>query len=475
MPSIMWHDRCWTIPIVAAGCAFVSLFTTSSYGLMFILFMEEFDISHEQAAWPQSTHAVVGNCAGLLLSVLQQKLTVYHITLISAILTSTGLIASSFAPDIIWRTVLLGGVYGTGSGMLITSLSLYTLVYFEKYRATATAFKYTGYSLSGIVGPSLMGYLADNFSCKASLLLAGAISAHAIPLLMLLKNPRPVNLPVFCRKNKASVTAEPDQSGAPFQSTKAASLSIVPIMSVEPCRKCAKEETTVTSSCGLTHHSFTEIAEKHIGNKLHPATNEIENEKKPPASVKDKSLPDDRMARRCPDDGRYGEPLVVNAPNFLAHCGMLLSSGTFYTLLVSYVMIEYVANMHEMTIVEYGVDKNVATLKQCNQLQTFNAVGQLTGRLVVPFLSDKLSFNRCAFTSAILALTAACFVLTAAANNYVTLALLTVAAGICEGYLICIRVVLAAEYLGVESIGLCFGFEGICMMPVAFSAPALIV
>ncbi|XP_049521015.1 monocarboxylate transporter 10-like [Dermacentor silvarum] len=180
------------------------------------------------------------------------------------------------------------------------------------------------------------------------------------------------------------------------------------------------------------------------------------------------------MARRCPDDGRYGEPLVVNAPNFLAHCGMLLSSGTFYTLLVSYVMIEYVANMHEMTIVEYGVDKNVATLKQCNQLQTFNAVGQLTGRLVVPFLSDKLSFNRCAFTSAILALTAACFVLTAAANNYVTLALLTVAAGICEGYLICIRVVLAAEYLGVESIGLCFGFEGICMMPVAFSAPALI-
>ncbi|KAL1444661.1 hypothetical protein MTO96_029676 [Rhipicephalus appendiculatus] len=64
MTSALVKDRCWTVPIVAACCAFITLFTSSSAGLMYILFMEEFRISHEQAAWPQSTDAVVGNCIG---------------------------------------------------------------------------------------------------------------------------------------------------------------------------------------------------------------------------------------------------------------------------------------------------------------------------------------------------------------------------------------------------------------------------
>ncbi|KAL1444659.1 hypothetical protein MTO96_029674 [Rhipicephalus appendiculatus] len=131
MTSTLVKDRCWTVPIVAACCAFITLFTSSSAGLMYILFMEEFRISHEQAAWPQSTHIVVGSCSG------------------------------------------------AGSGMLLTSLSLYSLSYFEGYRATATAFKYAGVAISGIVGPSLMGYLTENYGCKGSLLLAGGISANA--------------------------------------------------------------------------------------------------------------------------------------------------------------------------------------------------------------------------------------------------------------------------------------------------------
>ncbi|XP_075539419.1 uncharacterized protein LOC142574148 [Dermacentor variabilis] len=350
--------------------------------------------------------------------------------------------------------------------MLITSLSLYTLVYFENYRATATAFKYIGWALSGIVGPTLMGYLADNFNCKASLLLAGGISANAIPLLMLLKNPRPVNLPAFLREKKVSVTAEPGQ-------TEAASLSFGLGLNTKAPSKRAKEETTA-KSCSLWHQSFAEMSEEKIGNKLPVAANETENERKPQTPVKDNSLPDHRMARRCQEDVRYTEQLVVNAPNFLAHCGTLLSSWPFYALLVSYVIIDSAANMLDITIVEYGVDKGIGTLKQCNQLQTFNSVGQLAGRLVVPFLSDKLSFNRCAFTSVIIALAVACIVLSTVANTYVTLALLIVAIGVCEGYLLCIKGVLTAEYLGVESLGLCCGFQGICMIPVTLSAPALI-
>ncbi|KAH7957221.1 hypothetical protein HPB52_019161 [Rhipicephalus sanguineus] len=137
-------------------------------------------------------------------------------------------------------------------------------------------------------------------------------------------------------------------------------------------------------------------------------------------------------------------------------------------------MVDVVVHMHETIIVEYGIDKKVGTLKQCNQLQTFNAAGQLAGRLAVPWLSDKMPLSRCAFTSANLIIVAACLLLTAVVQDYITLALLTAAVGVCEGYLICIKGVLAGEYLGVESLGLFTGLEGIFMSPVALSAPVLI-
>ncbi|KAL1444660.1 hypothetical protein MTO96_029675 [Rhipicephalus appendiculatus] len=85
-----------------------------------------------------------------------------------------------------------------------------------------------------------------------------------------------------------------------------------------------------------------------------------------------------------------------------------------------------------------------------------------------------MPLSRCAFTSVNLLIVAACLLLTSFVEDYVTLSLLTAAIGVCEGYLLCIEVVLVGEYLGVESIGLVFGLEGICMTPVALSGPALI-
>ncbi|KAH7957220.1 hypothetical protein HPB52_016223 [Rhipicephalus sanguineus] len=427
MKPALVKDHCWSVPIVAACCAFVTLFTSSSSGLTYILFMEEFHISHEQAAWPQSTFVVVGNCIG------------------------------------------------AGSGMLITSLSLYTLTYFERYRATATAFKYAGAALSGIVGPSLMGYLAENYGCKGSLLLAGGIAANAIPLLMLLKNPEPLTLPACCRRRKASESTMSDRTGASLQTMKAASHALVPALNAIYRRERAGEEPHSLSS--LKQPSTMELSDKNTAskrNQLPPDTHQSETKEKSQAPAQVKSLQGQGKAAHRDEPNQPDKPLMVRAPNFLAHCGTLLRSGTLYVLLVCFVLMDFVAHMHETIIVEYGVDKKVGTLKQCNQLQTFNAVGQLSGRLAVPWLSDKMPLSRCAFTSANLLIVAACLLFTSFVQDYVTLSLFTAVIGVCEGYLLCIKVVLVGEYLGVESLGLVSGLAGIFSTPVALSGPALI-
>ncbi|KAK8761319.1 hypothetical protein V5799_027414 [Amblyomma americanum] len=130
--------------------------------------------------------------------------------------------------------------------------------------------------------------------------------------------------------------------------------------------------------------------------------------------------------------------------------------------------------MLETTVVAYGIDKNAGTLNQCNLLQTFIAVGQLAGRLVVPLLSDKIPFSRCPFTAGSLALSAASLVLMSFTNDYIVLAALATFLGACQGFLLCIKAVLYADYLGVESLGLACGLQGLGMVPVLLSAPAAI-
>ncbi|KAL1444662.1 hypothetical protein MTO96_029677 [Rhipicephalus appendiculatus] len=320
-----------------------------------------------------------------------------------------------------------------------------------------------------------MGYLAENYGCKGSLLLAGGISANAIPFLMLLKNPEPLTLPACCRRRKVPELTIADQTGASMQMVKAASLSLVPPLNKRSGTKHGEEEADSYGS--VRQPSTKQLSDKIAVSKrdeLPPGIQQRQTEDKPEASTQVNSLRGRRKAALHEDRSHHDRPLMVRAPNFLAYCGTLLRSGTLYTLLVCYVMMDFVAQMHETTIVEYGVDKKIGTLKQCNQLQTFNAVGQLSGRLVVPLISDMMPLSRCAFTSANLLIVAACLLLTAVVQDYVTLSLLTAAIGVCEGYLRCIKAVLVGEYLGVESLGLVSGLEGIFMTPVALSAPALI-
>ncbi|KAL1421837.1 hypothetical protein MTO96_022755 [Rhipicephalus appendiculatus] len=156
-------DRCWGVPVVVFFSAFVVFMPACCAGLVYVLFMDEFGISHEMAAWPQSTFTVMSNTIGETPSrTIQLTIVVawckacynrgyrcYYLTLLGVALTCTGLVASAFAPDIKWMAALYGGVYGAGAGFCMINLSLYLLLYFDKYRATATACKYVGGAVSG--------------------------------------------------------------------------------------------------------------------------------------------------------------------------------------------------------------------------------------------------------------------------------------------------------------------------------------
>ncbi|KAK8761324.1 hypothetical protein V5799_027410 [Amblyomma americanum] len=61
MSPLVVQDVCWTIPVVEACVAFFTILTSSNSVLLCVLFMGEFDISHEEPAWPLSVQTAVGS------------------------------------------------------------------------------------------------------------------------------------------------------------------------------------------------------------------------------------------------------------------------------------------------------------------------------------------------------------------------------------------------------------------------------
>nr|XP_054923387.1 monocarboxylate transporter 6-like isoform X3 [Dermacentor andersoni] len=105
-------DRCWSVPLASALSAFLLVMNSSCYGFLYVLFMKKYGISHAEAAWPSSALVIAGSSVRIVVSQLQDKVSVYHITLVGGLLASLGLVASAFTPDIVWMSVTFGVLHG---------------------------------------------------------------------------------------------------------------------------------------------------------------------------------------------------------------------------------------------------------------------------------------------------------------------------------------------------------------------------
>ncbi|KAL1443241.1 hypothetical protein MTO96_030359 [Rhipicephalus appendiculatus] len=183
-------DTCWAVPVAAACITFLSCIVSSSYGYLYVLFMEELHVDREEAAWPQTALVISGGCVGLLVSVVQKKFSIYHITLVGGFITSAGVLVSSFAPNIAWLSVTFGVIQGAGVGTTLLGVAMYLLLYFDKYKATATAIKDIGTVAAGVAGVPWISLCVKKYGLQGSLLLSAGLILHILPLVMIMRTPR---------------------------------------------------------------------------------------------------------------------------------------------------------------------------------------------------------------------------------------------------------------------------------------------
>ncbi|KAH9384832.1 hypothetical protein HPB48_026854 [Haemaphysalis longicornis] len=289
----------------------------------------------------------------------------------------------------------------------MTCFGLYTMLYFDKYKATATGVKYASLAASGIAAPTIMSLIVNRYGLQGALLFCGAIAMQALPLVMLIKQPRPFK--IWCHK----VGTVPDSSGS-GKNKQLRSIYAVEI----------------------------------------PQLNQT-------------SSP---LRASSPYQTRPAVDMVGISAKSVAR---MLVIPEFYALIIVYFAVDWTGMIHTTTVVDYGRDKGVP-LESANYLQTCAAVGELLGRTVVPFLSDKTPFGHCMFAAAGVVGTSLMLFGMTFYQPFACFATLNALHGVFQGYVYCIRPVLITDYLGLERLPVFFGFLGVILMPVSLANPAIL-
>lgn len=79
-------------------------------------------------------------------------------------------------------------------GTALLGVAMYLLLYFDKYKATATAIKDIGTVAAGVTAVPLTSFFTATYGLKGCLLLTGGLVMHILPVVMMIRNPRPCKM-----------------------------------------------------------------------------------------------------------------------------------------------------------------------------------------------------------------------------------------------------------------------------------------
>ncbi|XP_077532363.1 monocarboxylate transporter 14-like [Haemaphysalis longicornis] len=442
-PSLI--DKCWELPIVAASATFLFAMPQTNNGIFYVLFIEELGASREEASWPQTTVAASTDMMGFLVAAIQHRVSILSILLFGALLCPLSIISCAFVPNIKWMLVTWGLLYGFSQGLLTIGTSIVIVEYFQKYRSVSTGMKFVGRALTGIVGPSLLTFLKTAYGFKGTLLVVGGLLLNTVPLMLLLRHPRPLYLPACqgCRvvkqpENKTSVLVD---RAAPDR---------------------ANENIANTS----TKHREVDVRE--TSSKLIDCVEATEdNIKTAPISV---------VCNKGSDSSELPShlyPKSKNVSNIFGRTLVLLKLPCFYVVLLAITAIDFTFPILNTTVVDYGQDKGLRE-EDAAQLTSLLSFGGLCGHVLIPFIGDIVVRARCGVAGFTSVIAAVCFLFMPHVMSFASVSVVTFVAGLQFGYLRIVKAVLVADYLGVHNLALCIGLMGTAALPLRLGEPPLV-
>ncbi|XP_065296081.1 monocarboxylate transporter 12-like isoform X2 [Dermacentor albipictus] len=151
----------------------------------------------------------------------------------------------------------------------------------------------------------------------------------------------------------------------------------------------------------------------------------------------------------------------------------IFTKPSFYVLLVAVIVGDFTTVEVLTTIVDYGLDKGIA-VESAKHMITLSAVGQVAGRTVAPLVADCMPWTRHPLYSISFVVVCVCLIAIPHVSSFAAFVSLSLLVGVSQGYILCIRYVLTAEFVGVQRTAACSGIIGIVMVPAYLVSPKLV-
>ncbi|XP_077977625.1 monocarboxylate transporter 12-like [Glandiceps talaboti] len=410
--------------------------------IFLVEFVEYFQQGAAQASWIGALYGSVFMFTGPPASALTRKFGTRPILAMGCVLSTTGIVLSTFAPSLVVLYFTYGLLVGTGFGLSSISSLLLLTKYFRKRYAIANGLVFSGYASGLLIFPLLFRYLIDTYGWRGSMLVIGSINANTLVCGALM---RPLKTTKYRKSIKLSKkTLSDEQNEIEVHEQEVEKNLMLPIQN-ELTLSNRKEKTLrnedfngnvncqyVKSTRALRHSCSIQISECH----------------------RCKETWSRRLRTACT---HFGLNLFIENRTFSLICFAQFLEGLGYS----------VTNAHLVARVVFsGVSKMDASL-----LLTITGGAGLTARLGHGFLVDLKIISPTRLLGIAIAMYGIVMLIFLATNQYAVLAILAAFLGISSGMYQALIPVSMRECVGEKDMGAAFGWDYFLMGVGYFVGP----
>lgn len=168
----------WVIVFSAFLASVISDGISFSLGILYTELLEVFQESKSVTSWVPSLFYGMSLMGGPLAGALVSKYGCRKMAIFGGVLSSFGIILSSFANSVLMLCFTFGIIAGFGISIEYVTSLVVVAFYFEKKRALATGLAVCGSGIGTFLFAPLLKYLMDEYDWRGALLIVGGVTLN---------------------------------------------------------------------------------------------------------------------------------------------------------------------------------------------------------------------------------------------------------------------------------------------------------
>ncbi|KAJ8318884.1 hypothetical protein KUTeg_003975 [Tegillarca granosa] len=170
----------WVIVVSAFTASVISDGISFSLGILYTRLLEVFQENKSVTSWVPSLFYGMSLIGGPLAGALVSKYGCRKMAICGGLLSSLGIILSSFANSVLMLCFTFGIIAGFGISIEFVTSLVVVAFYFEKKRALAIGLAVCGSGIGTFVFAPLLKYLMDEYDWRGALLIVGGVTMNLV-------------------------------------------------------------------------------------------------------------------------------------------------------------------------------------------------------------------------------------------------------------------------------------------------------